>query len=309
MISVIITTFKRNPEIVQRAINSVLKQTYTQWELIVVDDSPANYSLRKEIKNMVQELSSAFPVYYIANKENMGACRSRNIGLAVAKGEYVAFLDDDDEWLPSKLERQLQCFNNALAKTAIVYCGRIVIDEQQKNTFVCEAKEIVANNCLDELLANNFIGGTSIPLLKTAYVREVGGFDPKMQSLQDLDLWIRLACKYPIKAIKEPLVKYYLYLGEQVSNNPSKKLAGLKRMYTKNEIFIKANSFINWYYSYRIAFFEACNKSVFKALYMFLKSVLLEPFWFKKNLKNLIRIFKGYLASFLSTEKRYPYQH
>ena len=101
LVSAIITTHDRDPETVIRAVNSVLCQTYGKIELIVVDDSSAKYPKRNAVENAVRAASS--DIVYIRHAENRGSCAARNTGLAHANGYYVAFLDDDDEWLRSVL--------------------------------------------------------------------------------------------------------------------------------------------------------------------------------------------------------------
>ena len=97
LVTVVITTYKRPPEIVNRAIQSVLMQTYPHIELIVVDDSPADYELREETARLVTGIGGN--TRYIQHEKNLGACAARNTGLKHANGVYIAFLDDDDEWL------------------------------------------------------------------------------------------------------------------------------------------------------------------------------------------------------------------
>lgn len=122
MISIIITTYKREVGILQRAIKSVLAQTYKELELIVVDDSPATYAHREAIRKYVTSISE-IPTLYIQHERNMGACIARNTGIDNSSGEYICFLDDDDEWLPQKLEKQLQMFREDVG---LVYCGRLI---------------------------------------------------------------------------------------------------------------------------------------------------------------------------------------
>ena len=79
MVTIVITTCKRNPEIIDRAIKSVICQTYTDWEMIVVDDSPNDWPLRQKVRETVTAYSANYPVSYIANATNRGACYSRNV--------------------------------------------------------------------------------------------------------------------------------------------------------------------------------------------------------------------------------------
>ena len=124
MVSAIVTTYKREPSMVLRAINSILAQTYNDMEIIVVDDSPKDYPYREEVKRVVTSRLEDFPQVkslYICHEHNMGACVARNTGLNAASGEYIAYLDDDDEWLPKKIEKQVKKIEQSDA--VLVYCG------------------------------------------------------------------------------------------------------------------------------------------------------------------------------------------
>lgn len=131
LVSAIITTHDRDPEIVLRAVNSVLNQTYDKIELIVVDDSSDHYPKRNAVENAVKAVSSG--VVYIRHAENQGPCAARNAGLAQAKGYYVAFLDDDDEWVPDKIDEQLKGFSDD--NVALVYGGITIIDEVRNKKY------------------------------------------------------------------------------------------------------------------------------------------------------------------------------
>ena len=126
MISVIITTYKRTPDIVLRAVSSVVAQTFGDWELIIVDDSPETWEIRPQIRLAVEKIANEdLRIKYIPHDKNSGACAARNTGIMHAKGEYIAFLDDDDEWVPEKLEKQLDILQKSGDNVALVYCGSV----------------------------------------------------------------------------------------------------------------------------------------------------------------------------------------
>ena len=231
LVSAVITTHRREPQIVERALKSILNQTYKDIEVFVVDDSPNDYEYRDSVATMVQSYAK-MGVVYIPHDTCKGACAARNTGLAAAKGEFIGFLDDDDEWLPEKIEEQLKGFENDTI--ALVYCASKIIYEDTeviKTGILPNIKGYVYN----ELLFENFIGSTSFPLIRTKVLKEIGGFDVLMQSAQDYDVWLRIAEKYEVNFVENPLVLYHFHSGDQITKNPSKKVSGLERILLKNK--------------------------------------------------------------------------
>lgn len=108
LVTAVITTYKRKPEVVKRALNSIIEQTYNNIEIFVINDCPADKKLVKELRKMIVESSRNRRVNYIVVENNGGACKARNIAIERATGKYFACLDDDDEWLPEKIELQVQ---------------------------------------------------------------------------------------------------------------------------------------------------------------------------------------------------------
>ena len=108
LVSVVIPTCKRTWDCLDRAVTSVLRQTYDRIEVIVVDDNPASYERRSEIRQRMRELCERDDrVRYLINEKNLGGSYARNRGIAEATGVYTTFLDDDDLYLPQKIERQV----------------------------------------------------------------------------------------------------------------------------------------------------------------------------------------------------------
>ena len=180
LVSAVIITYNRPLEILRRAVLSVLHQTYSPMELIVVNDCPDNRELSERIRQMLSQLDSG--IVYLVHEKNMGACAARNTGLAAAKGTFIGFLDDDDEWLPEKTEKQVARMGDGVA---LVGCDsyRVTGDgiRYHHPTMPCA-------DPVSAILRTNFVGSTSFPLLRTACVRAVGGFDVNVKSCQDYDL-------------------------------------------------------------------------------------------------------------------------
>lgn len=292
MISVIITTYLREPMFVIRAIDSVICQTYKDIEIIVVDDSPTDYALRKDVEKAVLEYyeKNNIEIKYIAHDKNRGACASRNTGMSYARGKYIAYLDDDDEWLPEKLEKQIKVMISSNA--GLVYCGRICKDDTTGVSTI-EKIKYYKGNVFDKLLYMNFIGSTSFPLIKTECLKEVGGFDEQMQSAQDADVWLRIAEKYQIDYVEEPLVIYHKHDGEQITSNPIKKINGLERLNEKYKEHIENNLKL-WY---RRKIFISPYYSIAgqrkKAMNIWFACVCRCPWKVIENIKYLRMIMKG----------------
>ncbi|MCQ2518547.1 MAG: glycosyltransferase [Lachnospiraceae bacterium] len=231
LVTAVITTYGRKPELLKRALESALNQTYKNIEVIVSDDNGLNTEIQKEVASFIESYSDR--VKYIPLKKNSGACVARNAGLEVAKGEYIAFLDDDDEWVDCKIEEQVRCFNDN-PNFGMVYCDDVNIYDDIGKQQVRKRNNPESQNFFDHLMWANFIGGTSIPMMKTELVRELGGFDPLMQSSQDYDMWIRVAKVAEIGYVPKTLVRYYSHRDERITNNPKKKISGTERLLEKN---------------------------------------------------------------------------
>ena len=287
MVSVVITTYKREPSMLSRAIESVISQTYQALELIVVDDSPELFPLRKEVEKTVCEYGNnnkGISVRYIAHEENLGACAARNTGIKNAKGEYIAFLDDDDEWLPEKTEKQIAVMQKTNA--ALVYCGRICKDDNTGNSFV-EKVEYHRGKVFKSLLYQNFIGSTSFPLINIDALRKAGGFDELMQSAQDYDTWLRIAENHEIDYVQEPLVIYHTHNGEQITNNPRKRIDGLERLNQKYKQYIDSDAAL-WYRRHMIiAPYYAMNGEKKEAKKIWLECVKKCPWKIKDHIRYI----------------------
>jgi glycosyltransferase involved in cell wall biosynthesis len=286
-VTAVITTHKREPEIVERALKSVLAQTHPDMEVIVVDDSPAEFSQREAVRQMVQ----GYGVTYIPHETCRGACVARNTGLARATGSFVAFLDDDDEWKPEKIALQLAAFTDETI--ALAYCSHELLDETTGSRTVQE-HECHVGRVYETLIYDNFIGSTSFPLLRTAALREIGGFDPLMLSAQDYDVWLRLAEKYAVAYVDQPLVIYHVHAGEQISKSFKKKIGGMERINEKNAAYLKKNKTARWIRTIKLVPMYAGDGQLKKALASWLKMAFTCPGKVKGNLRYLVRIFKSY---------------
>ncbi len=220
-VSVVIPTFNR-ANLLPRAISSVLAQTFSNFELIIVDDGSTDNTAE-----VVKEFAD-LRIRYIALGKNCGGSHARNQGIQSAQAEFVAFLDSDDEWLPKKLELQLarlQSSDNPYA--TVIYClGYEYYESAQRK----KLPNLIAHegDVFDNLLRGWLPPTTSLFLSKRSSLLDVGGFDESLPSFQDYDLWLSLAkANNHFLAVTEPLIIRYFH-GNQIISNLSANLTGFQ---------------------------------------------------------------------------------
>lgn len=190
LISVIIPTHNR-AELLKRAVDSVLEQTWHNLELIIVDDASDDTT-----QEVLSEFEREYPVKNIRNHLSKGAAASRNVAIENASGEFIAGLDDDDYWRPKRLELLMEEFSEGYA--GVTSNDRMDFGGKE---VVWKKKPVIT---LDDLLYYNQVGNQI--LTKKEYLLEVGGYDENLPSAQDYDLWIRLAHDFgPIKTAPHTL--------------------------------------------------------------------------------------------------------
>lgn len=217
LVSVIIPTFDRDNYLV-RAVESVLNQSYGNIELVVVDD----YSPRpaEEVLDGVS-LDRVSDYRLIRHEENRGGSAARNTGINAASGDYVAFLDDDDEWLPEKLDKQVARMEESGASVGVVYTGIRNVDAEGKTNAVKTPG--IEGDVTKKLLCKNFIGSFSAIMVSQEVIEEVGGLDERFPSWQDWDYYIRLSQHSRFASVPEPLVIRYNHRDGQVSEGFTEK--------------------------------------------------------------------------------------
>lgn len=211
-ISVVIPTFNRATQ-VRNALNSVLAQRYQEFEIIVVDDGSTD-GTGDSIQEIIRlEGDGGKRIRYFF-QPNQGSSVARNKGIEQARGEWIAFLDSDDVWLPEKLELQLQAIQQFKDE-----CGACFTDSQMVNDLgmndssfrcfgrPCQQTVGIASEALLSL-AQCFCGfWLSTLLVRTDLSRRIGGFDPEIQGPEDRDFYFRLALVTPLACIDRPLVR------------------------------------------------------------------------------------------------------
>ena len=181
MVTAIITTHNRK-DLLERAILSVLNQTYKDIELIVVSDGSTDGT-----DEFMQKYESDKRVRYISYYPGRGGNYARNTGIKTAKGEYVAFLDDDDEWLPTKIEKQVVKIESD-SSIGLVYTGTHSIYVDDNVEF--DSCPSLQGDMSKQILYNNFAGSTTTVMLRKSILDKSGLFDEELSAIQDYDLWM-----------------------------------------------------------------------------------------------------------------------
>ena len=206
LFSVIIPTYNRC-QLVQESIESVMKQTFSSYEIIVVDDGSND-----ESRSYVTSRYGSKVTYFY--QERLGPSAARNRGVEAAKGQYIAFLDSDDLWLPVKLERQMRYFE---LNPDILYCHTEEIWMSHGRRIYPKQKHQKAGGMIyDRALKLCLVSPSAVAIKKDLFV-SVGGFDESFPAAEDYDLWLRLLHRYPIGFIEEPLVVKRAGSWEQLS--------------------------------------------------------------------------------------------
>lgn len=175
LVSIVIPTHKREVECLANAVNSALNQTYKNIELVIVDDSPSDYEKRAEVKAYAESIEHD-KVIYLQNEKNLGGSLTRNRGIDASTGDYIAFLDDDDEYTPDKIEKQLRFM---LENDCDMTFSNTVMCKNGKPVEVRDFKDIPAfdNESLLHYHLLYHLTGTSTYMFKAEKLREIGGFD------------------------------------------------------------------------------------------------------------------------------------
>ena len=281
-VSVIIPTYNR-AEMVKEAIQSVLEQTYTDYEIVVVDDGSTDNT-----RDVVNALNRRFNKIRYIYQENKGRSAARNRGIRTALGDYIAFLDSDDRFLPEKLRMQVEVLESN-SDAGMVYTNTINVDENGRMLADSDITRRKLSGCIyPELL---FIKGTSIctpsVLVRTQVLNEVGVFDETMDIAEDLDLWRRIARQYKVLQIPEPLTILRYRLNERF---PIRKYAKARTFYFRKAIAedpmlkqgIEAKLFSETYLVFGIS--AIINREFSLARNLFIRSLKISPLLFFKYL-------------------------
>jgi len=212
-VSVIIPTYNR-AELLERAIKSVLNQTYEELELLVVDDGSSDNTESLVARFCDQRIK------YIKHADNIGAPATRNTGIKRSKGKYIAFLDSDDEWLPRKLEKQINIFSETeFSDIGLVYTGAHLFSKPEDDPINTQIPSHQGDIFMTLLKKGNVIcGGGSAAMIKRECFDQVGLFNEDLLSGQDMEMWLRICEHYSVDFVKKIMVHVYFHATRRISH-------------------------------------------------------------------------------------------
>lgn len=226
-VAVVVPTRNR-PATLMRAIRSLAQQTVRGFSVLVVDDASVD---GVGVEAALHVLPSGIEGRLIRNPSPKGAQACRNRGIAASNTPWIAFLDDDDEWLPHKLERQLAAIDAVDVTIGLSYCWAETVDDDGRR--IASHAEWWPSNGMGRLLEGCFIRSPSVMLSRVALDR-VGLFDERLESCQDWDLWVRVvAGGFHVSVTPEVLVRVHAHSGARVGNSP-RALWGYRQFFIKH---------------------------------------------------------------------------
>ena len=202
-LSVVLPTYNR-AHLLRRAIESVLNQTYGDFELLVIDDGSTDAT------GSVMGTFVDRRIRYVRCDCNRGAGAARNVGIQIARGALVAFQDSDDEWMPDKLEHHLRAFATAAAAVGVVYSDMTRVRPDGRAEYH-RSPTVVRGRLIDP--ATGFYQVYKLGIVSAVVRREclleIGLFNEQLGALEDMELFIRLARRYDFVHVDKPLVRYH----------------------------------------------------------------------------------------------------
>ena len=218
LVSVVIATYNRR-KYLRYALESILSQTYTNLEVIVVDDGSTDGS-----ENLVKSYNDK-RIKYIY-QENGGQNNAKNTGLCSAKGKYLSILDSDDIWHSQKVEKQVKVLE-AKPDVGLVYCGTNIIDEDN-NLIDTQPMVFYRGNVVDKLMMKNFLYNGSNAMYRAECIYKTGVFDNSVKRMTDWDLYLRISLSYNFDYVNEYLLYYRVHNDNMSCGFEKYEEAGLK---------------------------------------------------------------------------------
>ena len=210
LVSVIMPVYNRQ-HLVAASADSVLRQTYTNVELIMINDGSTDGTAQ-----VLNDYAARYPGrVQVVHQQNTGQVVARNNGIAVAKGRFIAFLDSDDTWSQDKLEKQMPLFVDGVG---LVYAGIYEVASDGRILREVRPSSDMRGDIYHRLLVQNAMTGGSVVVIREALER-VGLFDPELRAAENWDLWIRIAKEFHVDFFADPLVCYLKHEGNMSADS------------------------------------------------------------------------------------------
>ena len=205
LVSVVIPTYN-SAQYLSEAVDSVLRQSYSDFEIIIVDDASTDITGELLNKYLNNQKVSVMRLDICS-----GPAAARNAGLNMSKGDIIAFLDADDVWLPEKLDRQVQALKKD-PESGWAYCNGLVVDQNLKKMYyITERWNQTEGMIYEDILLKSLWVPISSVVIKREVFTHCGPFDPDLRTVEDLDLFLRIARNYKCTYLKDPLFNYRVH--------------------------------------------------------------------------------------------------
>ncbi|MBM6619101.1 glycosyltransferase family 2 protein [Bacillus suaedaesalsae] len=280
-VSVIVSTYKRDNSL-RKALSSLINQHYNNVEVIIIDDN-ANEKWNLKVESIVNKVKEQFngKLAYVQNKKNYGSARSRNIGIKIASGEYITFLDDDDIYLPNKIQKQVEHMIKQKSDFSIT---DLYLYDEGENLVQTRIRSYLKKYTKNDLLRYHLLyhmTGTDTLMFKKSFLEEIGGF-PQIDIGDEFYLMLRaINAEGKLSYLSTCDVKAYVHPKSEGLSSSEGKIKGEKYLF-----------------EYKKQFFSILSKKDINYIKMRHYAVL--SFTEYRN-KNLINFIKYFLYSFFSS--------
>lgn len=286
-VSIIVPTYN-SERFLRRAIDSIVNQTFRDWELIIVDDASTD-GTKKIISDYCRKDKRMKAVF---SEENSGSgARPINKGLEIAQGELIAFLESDDEWLPQKLEKQLE-FLDDLNRESVVGCNFFEVTEGAGRVAIKKISEIYKDDeeCLKIMYGSGNSATTfSIFLFRGDIFDKIGTIDEGAGTNYDNEFFLRICQNFNIRIIPEALVKYYIHgQNSSMQKISINRITALEYVLEKHESFFKKDLNIYSQLLQNIAVSYLFIGGIGRAKYFFIRAIRISPYRLNSYLKLII---------------------
>ena len=234
LVSIIVATYRRDDSL-KFAIQSLMNQSYKNIEVIIIDDNADNY-WNKKVENVYNEFKSDKRLRYIKNDGNLGSAKTRNVGIYSSKGEYVSFLDDDDIYLPKKIENQVNKMikmnaDYSITNLTLYYENEEAVVEVRNRDFLidCDPKDLLKLHLMYHLT------GTDTMMFKRDYLVKIGGFDPIDVGDEFYLMHKAILANGKFLYIPESNVNAYIHRGEGGLSSGKGKIDGENKLFRFKE--------------------------------------------------------------------------